>query len=830
MMLDSPIMRNHPSRPPADPARPDSQPNPEGTTPLAARPAGRTGLRPATETIRLAPGACLIPPSLLVPPFTNDRRGILRDEAAVLLNRHLRRLARMGTPIELRISRLLGRMKRLSAYLDLGFARMTDYAVERLGLSPRSTRTLLQIDDGLRRLPATARAYEAGRLSQSQVLLLLRIATSATESAWIDRAAAMNVRKLDREVRRARDTAPAVDVTTPGHAPAIDTPAIGPRPIEAADDEPHVQVSFPAPDWVRGQWDWAVEVFRRTAGAAAPIWQAAEGFAADYLAGLPRLPPEVVAATDEAAAEPGDGVVPDASAATVGATLNAAGAASPDDSADDDEGLELFEEVQRALEDELGISVWLPSPDDMEVTLPPDLDAPAAPDDTHAPGTTGAPDAEAEVPGDAATLDHRLRGLIDIRQNLAWHQGRLLRTFTNYRLYRVLGFRSLSRYCRENLGMSVRWAHNLIALERRLIELPHLERAYREGALSWVKASEIARIAQPETETAWIHLGRSITVRRLRDEVALALADIENESLPWDARRGLPRGLTPDGRVQLSAPSPQPPDPGVQTSAPAPDSPPDPGVQTSAPAPDSPADPGVQTSARSNRISTRIRFLAPEDVAQLWRQALAGCRAVNGDHLQEWECVAQMLQSFRQTWDLRGSAAWRRRYAVFERDGWRCRVPGCTSRRNLHAHHIVFRSQGGSDEIDNLVTVCATHHHRCLHAGSLRCHRLPGSLLAWEFGPVEGGSPGNPSGADSGSSFDVSPATSPGAAPGSSSGDTPADSHSASDTISADPERTHRPTVRGASSLLRFVEDVVWEAARDSVRSTGRRSVDRPCR
>ncbi len=33
-----------------------------------------------------------------------------------------------------------------------------------------------------------------------------------------------------------------------------------------------------------------------------------------------------------------------------------------------------------------------------------------------------------------------------------------------------------------------------------------------------------------------------------------------------------------------------------------------------------------------------------------------------------------------------------RQHRVFERDGWRCTVPGCSSRRNLHDHHIVFRT------------------------------------------------------------------------------------------------------------------------------------------
>ncbi|MGH7337058.1 MAG: hypothetical protein ACREI7_05745, partial [Myxococcota bacterium] len=56
-------------------------------------------------------------------------------------------------------------------------------------------------------------------------------------------------------------------------------------------------------------------------------------------------------------------------------------------------------------------------------------------------------------------------------------------------------------------------------------------------------------------------------------------------------------------------------------------------------------------------------------------------------------------------------------HRVFERDGWRCTVPGCTSYRNLHSHHIVFRSDGGSDESWNRTALCAAHHQRCVHEG-----------------------------------------------------------------------------------------------------------------
>jgi hypothetical protein len=48
-------------------------------------------------------------------------------------------------------------------------------------------------------------------------------------------------------------------------------------------------------------------------------------------------------------------------------------------------------------------------------------------------------------------------------------------------------------------------------------------------------------------------------------------------------------------------------------------------------------------------------------------------------------------------------------HAVFERDGWRCTVPGCSSYRNLHVHPVVFRSQSGANDASNLTTLSAPH-------------------------------------------------------------------------------------------------------------------------
>src|SRR6185436_16088793 len=117
------------------------------------------------------------------------------------------------------------------------------------------------------------------------------------------------------------------------------------------------------------------------------------------------------------------------------------------------------------------------------------------------------PDAVRDEPADSTrALDTRLLELVRLRQGVSWNLGRLLRIFADRRLYREFGLMSLSRYCRERLGLGVRRAWQLIALERRLFLLPAIARAYKDGSLSWVKASAIARVATQSTEERWLRL------------------------------------------------------------------------------------------------------------------------------------------------------------------------------------------------------------------------------------------------------------------------------------------------------------------------------------
>ena len=76
-----------------------------------------------------------------------------------------------------------------------------------------------------------------------------------------------------------------------------------------------------------------------------------------------------------------------------------------------------------------------------------------------------------------------------------------------------------------------------------------------------------------------------------------------------------------------------------------------------------------------------------------------------------------MLEDFAETWDDPEGMPRRAGDEIYIRDGWRCAAPGCTSRRNLEDHHIIYRSRGGTDEASNRVCLCRFHHQQGEHGG-----------------------------------------------------------------------------------------------------------------
>jgi len=117
---------------------------------------------------------------------------------------------------------------------------------------------------------------------------------------------------------------------------------------------------------------------------------------------------------------------------------------------------------------------------------------------------------------------------------------------------------------------------------------------------------------------------------------------------------------------------------------------------------------------------------APTGSLRAARHCFVRCRRTPA-----WVGLLAMIEDFVAVWDC-GQRA--RENEVYVRDGWRCTAPGCTSRRNLEDHHIVYRSQGGGDALSNRTCLCRFHHQRGEHGGLASCRGSAPLGIVWRLG------------------------------------------------------------------------------------------------
>jgi len=108
------------------------------------------------------------------------------------------------------------------------------------------------------------------------------------------------------------------------------------------------------------------------------------------------------------------------------------------------------------------------------------------------------------------------------------------------------------------------------------------------------------------------------------------------------------------------------------------------------------------SNSRRHEPAMSIRFFMPRGLYGVWNEAVRRYISlvspddgiellVNNEGAANF--IAIMLSEYLLTEKAHDKSA--RNSKVLERDGYRCQVPGCSNRRNIHAHHLEFRSRGG---------------------------------------------------------------------------------------------------------------------------------------
>jgi len=665
-------------------------------------------------------------------------RLVERARLAVALDRDLRLACRAEAAARRAVGLVARQLLRQRAYQRLGFVQLRDYARERLGISGRALESAACIATQLEALPLLSAAFDRGELSWTRVRVLCGVVRREDEAEWLEHARACTIEELEVKIAAYR--------AATGNAVAPDLGDDDGR----IDGEPAVRLRIVCPARLRCLWRYALELARRVAGEQLATWSAAEIIAAEGIAGRPQGTPvgdRALLALMRVERRLCGRDTRDNERRTKVVSPNGDTAASP--TLLNTGAVGTAELPARHASSGMPPETTVDAPPATVESLAPSPREPAGKRDDDLAGC------------DAFTLDARLSAAIGGIRRAEPRIGRLLRMIVDHQLYRTLGFPSVDRYVRECLGISLSKAWALIKVEKTARRAGAFADAYERGSMSWTRALTLLPVVDRSNAVEWLARASAVTVRRLADEVTWALdvrdalgPDVPLRPPPLDTVLAPPalalRGAAPSGRAKCGQPasmsralceSEDPMRPGqcrktspaatvrIGTSPPV-------IVQIGASSPQQDA----WSQNGSGAISTpevsdaEVQFSGPASVVALFRDALDVFARAGEPH---WAALERLLKHVVADWE----AEPRHRDPVFARDGWRCGVPACSSRRNLQDHHIRFRSHGGGNELENRIGLCAGHHLHGIHTGVIQASGTSPGAVYWRLGVRTGGPP-----------------------------------------------------------------------------------------
>ena len=322
-----------------------------------------------------------------------------------------------------------------------------------------------------------------------------------------------------------------------------------------------------------------------------------------------------------------------------------------------------------------------------------------------------------------------------------------------------VGLLSCAHWLSWRTGLSPSAAREKVRVARALRELPQVQEVFSVGRLSYSQVRAITRVATPEDQERWIDVARCAAagqlerlvrgVRRARkvDEDAA-----DPELAAWRMRAS--RSYDDDGnavyRIVLPAQDAAVVDAALEAmqaeldrrAAPA-------SAEAGSPHADVSDDVGASAEAASPQPATLAEALV--EMGRVALEASAAASPASARRTRSW-LVAQVdplsgwgrlrdgellpptsLAAVMKTLPGRGGTVRLRplsaqdlrlhdlgrsqrqpslalRELLGTVDGERCRFPGCTRHRKLHAHHVDFWSNGGATDLENLVLLCSRHH------------------------------------------------------------------------------------------------------------------------
>lgn len=648
--------------------------------------------------------------------------------------------------IAIPLARAAAAFVQRQAWSDFGFARLEDHARERFGRSGRWVKDCASLGRALQSLPLLADALtgdDGGRpIGRVAALLVARIASADSLPAWVALARRIPIRALRESVRAARAAgsdrpadgedqgadrpadceAPPADDTrqsADGSLPPSDSPA---SPLDDGLDDlsDRALVNIPVPGPLLAAFDEVVDLYRCVEGREATVTSFVEALVGEACsAGHP----------------------PDADSQPM--------TASPDPAV-----------VETALARSTDNWRHLPSTSPASWSL--SLAGVSLARLRGVESVAGT--------GGAADLDGQIRALHALEEDLHDRLAKVLADMAERGAWSRLRFAGVGHYAEERLGVSRTSAEDRVRAVRSLRQFPLLRAASEAGRIGFEATLLILRILGPgpvasDIEGAWVARAEEATVKRLRDE-ARALGRTRHvrasgpaaplDDAAWHASLRREPGTARERVQRFGTEAAERPSPDVFLRLRLPH--------------DLAGDfLGVVESFR-----TRLSVLADSvpwdepwpDVHAAPSMVAARTFSAGSRRVPAWVGLLALLEDFVLTWDPPRCAARGRNPAgasagapagtpasapagipagprkrpgdpVYSRAGWRCTAPGCTSRKNLDDHHVVYRSRRGGDALDNRICLCRFHHKRGEHGELASCRGKAPLGILWRLGKKE---------------------------------------------------------------------------------------------
>ena len=290
-----------------------------------------------------------------------------------------------------------------------------------------------------------------------------------------------------------------------------------------------------------------------------------------------------------------------------------------------------------------------------------------------------------------------------LRKRIDMEEVKWLVEAVRLKLHLDTGKASMVEYCMDVLGHDPRTAQERVRVAEDLALLPVMRDAIEKGEVTWTSARHLTRVVKPATEAAWVGFAKGKSVAEVKDECRgreegdlpgaprdesnkIYTITLELTAEQFASFKAAKEAVLKEAETQLEE--------GAVLARLA--------MEFLTPTP------AVEGAARTVQHGLIMEHCP--DCAKGWEISNGQKVQVDTAAIMRRLCDAKILNGREFEFAALEIPRPIRRKAL-ARDKHRCTVPGCRNHRWVELHHIIPVSELGPHTMENLTTLCWTHHY-----------------------------------------------------------------------------------------------------------------------